>query len=371
MRRRISFSAALLVLLLPGCEPAPDAADWEQMSDRAEAEAMERSLEQNSGTMTLDPVCEECQIFTRTVATLGDRSDPASVGPIAEVAADSALRTFYVHSSTFGGQILVYGKDGRLIRTQGQPGEGPGEFGGQLMLDVGRGDSLHVLQTRPPRYTVWTPAGELARTVPIERRFQDFEVLPSGDLILNAPEPTPRGDTYRLVRLSPTGETLQVFDPTTEDDTGVYFRRIGVAGDWIWAASLARWEVDAFDAEGRHRAHMTADPEWEAQAGFRPGLRPEPGTPIPGQTAGITGPSSGRVYLLTALPAEGARFGDTQGPPYIRTLVQYFYLGRMQVYAAGELQGIVVPMDRGHAQRVIHGADGSTRVEVLSLGYRR
>jgi hypothetical protein len=357
--------------MFAACQPAPDEATWAEMSEQARAEAQARSLERNSGVIELSPTCEECSIVAHPVATLGDPTDPAGVVPGAEVAADSAATRFYVSSRTFGDRIFVFGQDGRLMRTQGRPGEGPGEFAGQLFLDVGPGDSLHVLQSRPARYTVWTPAGELARTVPLDGGFQDFEVLPSGDLVLSAPTPGPDGQVFRLVQLSPAGETVRMFDPAPGDEPAARFRRLGVAGAWLWVASLARYELDAFDADGVHRTHLEADPDWEAEPGFRPGLRPEPGSAIPGQTTGVTGTRSSQVFVLTALPPEGARFGDAPGPPAYRTLVQLVNLGRHQVLAASELEGLVTPMDEGLVHRIVEGPDGSTRIEVLRLDLDR
>lgn len=369
--RRLLVLGLFASAMLPACEPAPDEAAWEQMTERAEAEALERSLERNSGTMDLRPRCAQCTIVTHPVAMLGDPSDPASVALGAEVVADSGVTRFYVASRTFGERIFVYGRDGRLIRTQGRPGEGPGEFGGQLFLDVGPGDSLHVLQTRPPRYTVWTPAGELARSVSLDGGFQDFAVLPSGDLVLSVPMPTPRGDVFRLLQLSPTGETSRVFDPVPATEPSARYRRLGVSGDWLWAASLVHYELDAFDASGAHRAHLEADPDWEAEPGFRPGLRPEAGSAIPGQTTGVTGTSRVQVFLLTALPPEGARFDPAPGPPAFRTLIHLVNLGRTQILAATELEGLVMPMNGGLVHRVIEGPDGNTRVEVMRLDLDR
>jgi hypothetical protein len=51
--------------------------------------------------------------------------------------------------------------------------------------------------------------------------------------------------------------------------------------------------------------------------------------------------------------------------------VQLVNLGRHQVLAASELEGLVTPMDEGLVHRIIEGPDGSTRIEVLRLDLDR
>ena len=371
MSRRLTTAlSSVLVLVLGavwGCQAAPDEAEWERLAELDEAETIAESLERNTGALEFEPLCEDCVITTEHVATLGAPTDPAGFGPLPEVAADSAAQRFYVATPTLPGQIMVYGADGAFVGVLGRPGEGPGELGGELMLEVGPGDSLHVAQTNPPRYSVWTPEGEFARSVPLGHRFRDFALLPTGNPVLNVASEA----GFQPDLLSPAGEVLRrLEDGTAEGDPPTRFRRFGTAQDWLWATSMDRYQVNAWDAEGNLRYHREADPEWEPSADFNPGLRPEDGGLIPGYAMGITSTDDTRVYLLTALPPQGARFGATQGYPYTRTLVQYLYYGLNRVYAATVLDGSLVPIGRRLVYRLHEGANGERRIEVMRLRTR-
>lgn len=53
--------------------------------------------------------------------------------------------------------LKVLERDGTLIDTLGRPGNGPGEFRGPRTVDVARGDSIYVYDTRQNRLSVYTP----------------------------------------------------------------------------------------------------------------------------------------------------------------------------------------------------------------------
>lgn len=87
---------------------------------------------------------------------------------------------------TFHGQehnIRVHSAEGRLIRTIGRQGEGPGEFKGSGRMGI-LGDSLWVLDLGTYRYSFFTLGGEFlgSRAVPIDLG-RDLEASP----------PRPRG----------------------------------------------------------------------------------------------------------------------------------------------------------------------------------
>jgi hypothetical protein len=62
--------------------------------------------------------------------------------------------------------VRVFGPDGRFVRVVGRDGSGPGEFRSIDRLGW-LGDSLVVYDRAQRRYTVFTPAGRVARIVPI------------------------------------------------------------------------------------------------------------------------------------------------------------------------------------------------------------
>ena len=65
-------------------------------------------------------------------------------------------------------QVRVYDRSGRLARSIGRKGQGPGEF--QFLQEVGviRGDTVVTYDVGLGRITIFTPAGKVARTVQVQ-----------------------------------------------------------------------------------------------------------------------------------------------------------------------------------------------------------
>lgn len=83
----------------------------------------------------------------------------------------SALRlddgTIVVGNSATG-QIRFFGGDGRLLRTIGRQGDGPGEFSGRIRLSRGTGRKLRAADGGDRRITVYEADGTVAGESPVE-----------------------------------------------------------------------------------------------------------------------------------------------------------------------------------------------------------
>lgn len=64
--------------------------------------------------------------------------------------------------------VVFTGPDGRVIRTVGRDGDGPGEFRAPSRLYPLGGDSVLVIDGRTSRMTVIGPGGDVGRTTPLE-----------------------------------------------------------------------------------------------------------------------------------------------------------------------------------------------------------
>lgn len=70
-----------------------------------------------------------------------------------------------VVSSAGTRELQVYGPDGKLLARVGRSGEGPGEFRTPFWVGVLPGDSIAVWDVGLSRLSLFTPAGEFARSV--------------------------------------------------------------------------------------------------------------------------------------------------------------------------------------------------------------
>jgi len=184
-------------------------------------------------------------------------------------------------------QIRIYHADGRLLRAVGRAGEGPGEFRAPFWLGRLRGDSIAAWDVALRRFSIFTPSGDLARAVTpsgLQGVFpQAIGVLPDGRFILASsassqvlpPLGQARRDTAAYVVIDSTGavvDTLGRF-PGTEmialgtPSTGFLMRPLpfgrqtatAVQGGRLYVATGDRYEIAAYDPDGKMRAVYRAD----------------------------------------------------------------------------------------------------------------
>jgi len=85
--------------------------------------------------------------------TIGSTAEGADFGRIAALQVDKA-GTIYVFEQTEH-QLRVFGQDGKLRRTYGRRGAGPGEFQGVIGMAVSPGGGLWIVDGVNARYTVF------------------------------------------------------------------------------------------------------------------------------------------------------------------------------------------------------------------------
>ena len=147
-----------------------------------------------------EPTCRTCTIVMTKVATLGSASESASPFYSPSLARDSRGRFFAIGERR--DVVLVYGEDGRLLRTFGRLGQGPGEFAppGISGLSIGRGDTLYVLD-RGLNLSVFSPALTFVRTERMPGAVSGAVILPDGRIVLNTRlgRPKTAGYPFHLV----------------------------------------------------------------------------------------------------------------------------------------------------------------------------
>lgn len=172
-------------------------------------------------------------------------------------------------------ELRIHAPDGRLLRTVGRAGAGPGEFRTPFWLGALPGDSIVAWDLGLRRFSVFTSAGDFARAVTPSGSLgilpEARGVMADGRLVLAASTgsqslPAPgkaRRDTLAYVLVDAAGEvadTLGVF-PGAEmimagtPSTGLLIRPLpfgrqtvaAVHGGRLYVGTGDRWEVAAYE----------------------------------------------------------------------------------------------------------------------------
>lgn len=203
----------------------------------------------SSGPLQLsgDPACSECRITLSRVAALGHPSDPASVqsdaaatGCMVAAASDS---TFLVSGVVGGGEVFVYGRDGRVASSIGRRGAGPGEFGSSLRL-MTAGDTVIVVDNSNTRIVTMDRNGAVLASFRLPSGINGFARLATGEYLLHGrPFVGPDQPLFRL--LDDSGAEISNFGRSTQVawDTDQWVISPAKSADF-WAASM--WEYKLF-----------------------------------------------------------------------------------------------------------------------------
>ena len=128
-------------------------------SSATAAQTAETGLTSGAGS------CSDCAIRLRLVATIGSPGDSVSPDYLSPVTR-SRRGLYYVGiGSTFGkNRIAVYDSAGRLVRTVGRAGQGPGEFETITHIVVTASDTVHVIEASG-RHSLLSPELVFIRTL--------------------------------------------------------------------------------------------------------------------------------------------------------------------------------------------------------------
>jgi hypothetical protein len=101
-----------------------------------------------------------------TVATIGkfDGADWETFGEVSDLDFDAAGNLYIFDAQKQ--RVVVVGPTGRLVRTFGKPGDGPGELRAPAALVVNRDGSVAIADMGHRAFVVYGPDGEYARSVP-------------------------------------------------------------------------------------------------------------------------------------------------------------------------------------------------------------
>ena len=207
--------------------------------------------------------CPECRISVSRIAAVGDSTGSGILGEY------GSLRRFsdghyFVQTGVQPGTILVFGPDGRYLKSIGRRGEGPGEYTSPHVFDV-RGDSLWVFDVTG-RITMVFPGEVQTRNVP----FAPFDAIRFGNGL----------HVYATVARIPQliGIPFHVFDEASGtivrsfgNPSGTYdpldpynaHRSIAPAGEReFWAGHSNRYVIEKWTVDGERVLRIERDAPW-------------------------------------------------------------------------------------------------------------
>ena len=327
-------------------------------------------------TVAGEPECRGCRIELVDIVTLGDTTDTSSVVPNAagrECMVGKLSTGEYVLSGIVGGGFLnVYSDQGKLVRTIGRKGAGPGEFRSGLRIAVGSGDTLYVLDDGNARIQVVSATGEYARVFPARDRYRSFTLLPD-DRLLAFRLPSSRDD--RLFRgFDREGREVMSFGAPQQPDSALDLENWLVAkapGGRFWTASiwsyeLRRWNSpDSLDLTVIRKADWFSSPSvFSADVYVR--------VPPPPLLLHAWEDDRGRLWTYTAVadpnwqPGMGMRVTPEWQEKVFDTIIEAIDLSSGRLLASHRFPSRLAPLCGSPLMyTVVELPDGDLRVRVL------
>lgn len=324
-----------------------------------------------------DPFCADCEIRLQNVATLGNASDPSSVRGDAMVEGCNVGRlsngNFVLSGSIGGGPLLVYGNHGAVIREIGRMGAGPGEFGSDTRLVVGRGDTISVVDESNGRIQTVTSSGQHVRSFRLRGRTGQFALLNNGDFVLHR-KPTGRLDdeTYLFYLFSPLGEELGRFGKTAREIPELDLWLVSPGrSEGFWTASLWKYEIHYWTQVDSLKLTVKREVEW-----FPPDGKWDEDmyvrTPPPPMLVHVREAEASRLWTFSVVPDERWQpdSGDRIMPRWSRatfdTMIEVLDLVEGRVIAQRRYDHWIGPICNSDLiYTVVETESGDTRVRVL------
>jgi len=185
------------------------------------------------------------------------------------------------------GQVRLYDRTGRHVRSVGGRGSGPGDFASVAVIYRARGDSLVVSDSRRPRLTILDGRGELGRTMalddwdgpqPLLRGLMHdsvlvFRAIHSGSAVYETGSYRDsvevfyhalEGGAYRSIGRFPGRRGFLIIDPDGAGGWGpaVPYNRdfqAAVTDSRVWIGAADGYGFEVYDVAGRLRSIVRLD----------------------------------------------------------------------------------------------------------------
>ena len=323
-----------------------------------------------------DPLCPDCQIVFREVATLGGDDDPGSVWELAGggecMVARLGTGEFLLGAVTGGGQIFVFDSEGGFSRTIGRSGRGPGEFRRMAAIAAGEGDTIFAKDDGNGRLQVLTADGEYIRSFRTPRPYRPFVRLGDGTFAFHGPVNQPGDAIFR--QLDAMGDEIHRFRPSRigEPDLEMGFvrPRPGRSGA-LWTATAWRYALEEWSDPQTFERTLIRDVEWFPPYPDFPDEVYQ-SVPPPTTLSGIVEDDRGRLWVNLLLPDPDWRpdIPLSPRPAWNRAtfdhLIEVIDISAARVIATGEYEHKLSTMCNNHLMyALVETPFGDLRVRVV------
>ena len=280
------------------------------------------------------------------------RSDSWALQPLLSFGSEPAVGLSYPQESLLlrpgGGAVLFndgrlhwYDRAGRLEKSIGRQGQGPGEFQGAQALRFLRSGDLEVYDSRNMQKTVIGPAPDLAvkqvtrlRT-PVAMSSTLF--LPDGRIVTNGDFAAPPHTGLPIHMLATDGAIARSFGKLPpERRTDVAFplmRSLSWAGgDFasVWSAHLRRYRIERWDLAGNLLNTIERGVSWFAPWELDGPITPQ--SPMPPHVRAVQEIAPGRLAVLLAVAPPGWQRGlEQRGTNWEVTRIDQILGGRLEI----------------------------------------
>jgi hypothetical protein len=277
--------------------------------------------------------CKTCKITLTRLATLGNFDDSLSIYGFPHVLKMSSKGLFYAipRPST---SIGVYDLRGKLLRTIGQSGKGPGEFLAVSQVIVDAADTLVVVDEYSRRISIFDPSGRFVRAVPVrvEKTFGSTSVrLRDGSFVIGGTSFTSDRIGFPLHLVTPDGAQMRsfgaerpVYDPR---NSSAGFRKVTASGNLVWATRIDRYRIEAWDAsKGLMKQAFVSSPSWFPLRNTSPGIKWGEVRPF-SWVKDIATDEAGRLWVVSVIARDdwkrtpGAKYDSARLREYYQTVV--------------------------------------------------
>ncbi len=309
------------------------------------------------------PSCRTCAIELTKLATIGSPDDSVLMRGL--IARDGQGRFHAVAHDGFS--MLVYDRQGRLVKSVGRQGQGPGEFGGRLGIlnfTIGNGDTLFV--ATQGRMSVFDANHTFVRSWNLNTSgILELHQLTDGNFLVGGIFSGPRYRGYSIHVLDRTGAIVRSLG-----DTGRFDPRFVLQPDRraIWLASDYRIRELRLDGTTGRAVDVIGAPWFAPQRETtftgRGGRAPVK-VMIGGGSRAATGMTAdGILWIAASKPPESGTGPSTYG-------LQAFDTRSMRMLAVIETPAWIAVRPNGEAYSVNKDADGVITYTLWGLRLRR